>query len=252
MACLKAGVPRESLVRAGLIATAAGLFLAFIGPFGSDQLSVAARLAYWLGLTLGGTGLGLAVNIGVAALIDPARRRPWVLAGATALAMTPPGVAAAWIATRLAFPPPVRIGDPLGFIAPVLAVSVVMSLINALANRRPVQTHAAPLGAGRPRFEARMPTRLKGAEIFAVEAEDHYLRLHTSKGSDLILMRLSDAMAELEGLEGAQTHRSWWVARPAVTGARRADGRATLTLKGGIEAPVSRSYAPALRAEGWF
>ena len=85
-----------------------------------------------------------------------------------------------------------------------------------------------------------------------MEAEDHYLRLHTSKGSDLILMRLSDAVTELEGVEGAQTHRSWWVARAAVVDVRRSEGRASLKLKGGQDAPVSRSYARALRQAGWF
>ena len=85
-----------------------------------------------------------------------------------------------------------------------------------------------------------------------MEAEDHYLRLHTSRGSDLILMRLADAVAELEGIEGAQTHRSWWVAKAAVVDARRGDGRAVLTLTNGVEAPVSRSYAGALRAAGWY
>ena len=65
-------------------------------------------------------------------------------------------------------------------------------------------------------------------------------------------MRLADAVAELEGLEGAQVHRSWWVARDAVVGVTRGDGRATLTLKGGVTAPVSRRYAPALRKAGWY
>jgi hypothetical protein len=37
-------------------------------------------------------------------------------------------------------------------------------------------------------------------------------------------------VAELEGIEGAQTHRSWWVAKAAVRDAKRGDGRATLTL----------------------
>jgi DNA-binding LytR/AlgR family response regulator len=94
--------------------------------------------------------------------------------------------------------------------------------------------------------------KLRGATIRAVQAEDHYLRIHTDRGSDLILMRLSDALDELEGLEGAQTHRSWWVARDAVRDVARGDGRATLTLDGGIEAPVSRRYAKALRDAGWY
>ena len=85
-----------------------------------------------------------------------------------------------------------------------------------------------------------------------MESEDHYLRLHTSQGQDLILMRLADAVAELEGIEGAQVHRSWWAAREAIAEARRGDGRATLTLKDGSEAPVSRTYAKLLRERGWI
>ena len=59
-------------------------------------------------------------------------------------------------------------------------------------------------------------------------------------------------MTELEGIEGAQTHRSWWVAKDAVEAAKRGDGRAVLTLKGGAEVPVSRAYARGLREAGWF
>jgi DNA-binding LytR/AlgR family response regulator len=102
------------------------------------------------------------------------------------------------------------------------------------------------------RFLERLPPRLRGAEIHAVQAEDHYLRVHTTRGSDLILMRLADAIVELDGLDGAQTHRSWWVARAAVQDVRRSDGRATLVLPMGIEAPVSRNNLPALRDRGWF
>jgi DNA-binding LytR/AlgR family response regulator len=98
----------------------------------------------------------------------------------------------------------------------------------------------------------RLPAKLKGAVIYAVSAEDHYLRLHTSKGADLLLMRLADAIVELEGLEGAQTHRSWWVARDAVEGARREGDRAVLVLKGGVEAPVSRPNVKPLKDAGWF
>ncbi len=92
----------------------------------------------------------------------------------------------------------------------------------------------------------------EGALLYAVSAEDHYLRLHTPKGSDLILMRLADAIAELGGIEGAQTHRSWWVAREAVESARRDGERVVLLLKGGVEAPVSRPNVRPLREARWF
>mgnify|MGYP003349828451 CR=1 FL=1 len=117
-----------------------------------------------------------------------------------------------------------------------------------------VQTHAAPASpapASPPpvRFLDRLPLKLRGATLYAVQAEDHYLRLHTDRGSDLILMRLSDAVEELEGLEGARTHRSWWVAKDAVAAVLREGRTATLILKGGQEAAVARDLMPQLRAD---
>ena len=134
----------------------------------------------------------------------------------------------------------------------VFLVSLAMTALSFLVRRPTPETHAAPPDAPPPKFLARLPARLRGAEVWAVEAEDHYLRLHTSLGQDLILMRLSDAVRELEGIEGAQTHRSWWVAKEAVTQVERGDGRATLTLKGGTMVPVSRAFAKTLREAGWF
>jgi DNA-binding LytR/AlgR family response regulator len=37
-----------------------------------------------------------------------------------------------------------------------------------------------------------------------------------------------------------------------VCGVAKADGRATLTLDGGVEAPVSRSFYKALNEAGWL
>ena len=138
--------------------------------------------------------------------------------------------------------------DIPGLVLTVTAISAAMITLNILAERQGM-TSAGPQPA---KFLERLPLKLRGADVWAVEAEDHYLRLHTSKGQDLILMRLSDAIDELEGIEGAQVHRSWWVARDAIAEARRGDGRATLTLKDGAEAPVSRSYARVLRERGWI
>jgi DNA-binding LytR/AlgR family response regulator len=134
----------------------------------------------------------------------------------------------------------------------VFGTSVVMTALAFLVRPHATATHAAPAGAAPVKFLARVPPKLQGAELYAVEADDHYLRLHTSVGQDLILMRLGDAIDELDGLEGAQTHRSWWVAKSAVTSVERFDGRAALTLKDGAEVPVSRGFARALRAAGWL
>ena len=144
-----------------------------------------------------------------------------------------------------------------GVLPSVFGSALVMTALAFLVRRPATQTHAASPNADGseappPKFLARLPEKLQGAELYAVEAEDHYLRLHTSLGQDLILLRLADAIAELQGIEGAQTHRSWWVAKAAVASVERGDGRATLTLKDGAEVPVSRGFAKQLRAAGWF
>ena len=105
---------------------------------------------------------------------------------------------------------------------------------------------------GAAAFAERLPIKLRAAEIYAVESEDHYLRVHTSAGQELILMRLADAVRELAGVEGMQTHRSWWVAKQGLADVVKGDGRLTLKLKSGAEAPVSRTYAKAVKEAGWL
>lgn len=241
---------RDSLRGFG-VSAAAGVFLALIGAFGTDAAPVGLRVAYWVGLCLAGAVVGTMVThlIGREGRADA---RPWLYGGLTVIGITLPFTAVVWLVTELTFHGPPRPQTLSLYLGPVFIVTTGMTALNFLVQRRPVETHAAPVGTTIVRFLERLPSKLRGAELYAVEAEDHYLRLHTSRGQDLILMRLSDAVAELEGIEGAQTHRSWWIAKAAVEDARRGDGRAVLTLKSGVEAPVSRAYAKALRETGWF
>jgi DNA-binding LytR/AlgR family response regulator len=241
---------KESL-RGFAVSGAAGLFLALLGAFGTDEVSFGIRAAYWIGLCVAGAVVGTAVShlIGREGRAD---ERPWLYGALTVIGVTLPFTLVVWLVSDLTFYGRMQTGGVLTYLLPVLIVTTAMTALNFLVQRTPPETHAAPAGAPAPRFLDRLPAKLRGGELWAVEAEDHYLRLHTSRGQDLILMRLSDAVAELEGIEGAQTHRSWWVAKAAVEDARRGDGRAILQLKGGAEAPVSRAYSKALREAGWY
>jgi len=148
-------------------------------------------------------------------------------------------------------------GGPLNFGA-YLWVSVIVSgatiLLMMLVNTPGLATAGRPESDGTVaiRFKTRLPNKLNDAVIYSVKAEDHYLSIHTSKGSALVLSRLSDAISELDGIEGAQVHRSWWVARDAITGVHRTRNSISLELKGGIVAPVSRSNVKVLKASGWI
>lgn len=244
------------------------LVLAVLGPFGTFQdLRFGGRLAYWGGLILLGSLLfEAAVGLGLLAI----RRRPaaWpaMLGGVLLTVSVCLTLAVAMLEHA------VRGLDhrtPLGLLQMFGYVSVVTLLVSALPlwlelrDRRLIGPPPPGAPAARAAGDAdrepppipfldRVPARL-GRELLALEMEDHYVRVHTVLGSDLILMRLRDAVAELAGLEGLQVHRSYWVAAAAVAGAeRKPDGRITLLLGNGMRIPVSRSYAAAVRAAGWL
>ncbi|OYW91434.1 MAG: hypothetical protein B7Z13_12545 [Caulobacterales bacterium 32-67-6] len=131
-------------------------------------------------------------------------------------------------------------------IVSILATGVPLWILARTA--APVAEPPTPLSAD-PRD--RLPPHL-GREVICLQMEDHYVRVHTPLGSDLVLMSLSQAMAGLSGVEGRQTHRSWWVARAAVEGVVEDGRNLNLKLKGGLTAPVSRTRVAPLRAEGWL
>ncbi len=243
----------RNVARGFAVAVAGGVVLALSGAFGTAEAPLWVRFVYWIPLMIAGGLWGHLCSLLVTRWIDM-DERPWLTVLALTLTISGPLSVVVWFVTGFFFS---RAQMPLSalpyMLGPVATVTAAITAINVfLARAAPVQTHAAPAGAEPARFLDRLPPRLRGAAIRAVQGEDHYLRIHTDRGSDLILMRLSDALTELEGLEGAQTHRSWWVARDAVRAVDRGDGRAVLTLEGGLTAPVSRRYARALREAGWY
>jgi LytTr DNA-binding domain len=233
------------------IAAAAGVFLALSSAMETGALPLYLRLAYWLPLMLGGALVGH----GVAALI---RRAPgisanrWVFGAVLTVGIAIPITFIVSGYTSFVFGTRLTPSTLPGVFFSVLVISTAMTAIMIAVNWPGRVTHASASAPAPVRFLERLPPKLRGGALYAISAEDHYLRLHTSKGADLILMRLADAIVELDGVEGAQTHRSWWVARDAVQSARRDGDRIVLLLKGGAEAPVSRPNVRSLRDAGWF
>lgn len=239
-----------TLPRITLICVAAGAFLALIGPLGTGDAPIALRLGYWIVAMVGGGVIGWATTQMVLrwrSLYD----RVWPQILTIALLMSAPTTAMIWVWGRLTFNITLSAGEWPALYGSVLLISLVMTALNRLILVAPAVKSAPKPHLNTP-FLDRLTPRLRDSVLYAVEAQDHYLRVHTDKRSDLILLRLADAIGELSAVEGAQTHRSWWVARQAVQSVKRRDGRATLTLKGGIIAPVSRTQATVLRQQGWF
>ena len=84
-------------------------------------------------------------------------------------------------------------------------------------------------------------------ELLALHAQEHYVMVYTSRGSELINYSFGNALQDLEPGLGMQVHRSWWVARDAVTEMERAADKWQLQLKNGLEVPVSRSHVNAAK-----
>ncbi|HWF02013.1 MAG TPA: LytTR family DNA-binding domain-containing protein [Caulobacteraceae bacterium] len=243
---------RESTAATFVAPLVLSIVLAIGGAFGTSAMPLATRLGYWVALLLVGTLVGRTIAGWIVARPGLAGRR-WpsalAIAAITSLAMT----LVVWLSNAAVMSEPLRPARLLEILPAVVITTLAATVLAVMLDaRHPAVTEAASVGAEPARFLQRMPQKLIGADLYAVEAEDHYLRLHTSLGEDLILMRLTDAIEELDGIEGARTHRSWWVARSGFVAADRSEGRASLTLPTGRVAPVSRSYARALREAGWF
>jgi hypothetical protein len=130
-----------------------------------------------------------------------------------------------------------------------LAVEQRMRAVADAERSRVAELPQAGPGPG-PDFFRRIPPAL-GRDLLALEMEDHYLRIHTNVGSDLILLRLRDAMAELGPKRGRQVHRSWWVAENAVASTEKG-ARPLLVLRNGLKVPVSKSFREPAKEMGWL
>lgn len=107
----------------------------------------------------------------------------------------------------------------------------------------------APPAQRRPAFlsRSRLPT---DSVILAITAEEHYIRVHSDRGTDLVRGRFSEALAELAGeARGMQVHRSWWLRLDAVAKVTEKGRSIELVTHDGTVVPVSLAFREAtLRA----
>lgn len=264
---MQAPIPLSRLVLIWIIASVA---VAIAGPFGTIAFPIELRLPYWFGLIavnmvkwtlwfrIGGHFLGwrprammILALTGVVVVNLPLPLEVWVAnqavggsgslpywaiySSAAAMGLTATaGIAALrWLrqADRHAARVTAQEADPIAEEGCATALSLDMPTGSLL-------TRAGVADAG---------------QVMAVEAEDHYLRLHLTDGrKPLVLYRLRDALSELSHLDGEQVHRGYWVAGRAVRGLERREGRKwALRLECGLLVPVSATFMPMVRKRGW-
>lgn len=141
----------------------------------------------------------------------------------------------------------------LTFVQTAVISTVVILVREFLSQNDSSNRHLSTVDTGEPvsRLKERLPLHLKSSTIYALNVEDHYVRVITSSGEHLLLMRLSDAIAEMEPIAGLTTHRSWWVAKDGIEKIKKIGRTQTILLKSGAEAMVSRSGSKLIKEAGW-
>jgi hypothetical protein len=246
------------IARAVVAATIAGLFLGLVGPFGSYFNGAAEdRIVYWVVSMWLGCGI---YGAALAAIIPLARRSgitPWIVTAPLVIVATIPQAImtralALWFWPGLARVP---IG-PLAWYLQVLVVALPLvfgyaAWLGALGRMSPGPLLPGGESDAAPSLFALLPPHL-GRDILCMAMEDHYVRVHTPLGSELLLMPMARAVTAVATIEGMRVHRSWWVARSAVI---RVDGLARsmrLHLSNGVAVPIARRAVTNLRAAGWL
>ena len=92
-----------------------------------------------------------------------------------------------------------------------------------------------------PEFMRRLSPEHAGT-LWALSSERHYVRVRTDAGSELLLMRLGDAMDQCRHLDGVQLHRSHWINRSGLDRVVRRSGKLEAVLVDGESLPISRRH----------
>lgn len=229
---------------------AVGVVMAILGPFGSSERSLPERLLYWQICMVGGGFIGVAIDEPVRARVD----HFWARVLLVSTAMTPFVTLLVGFTNHILSPMRLTLGNVLQPTFQVFVVCFAVMTLRQLAWAEKVTVVVPPEPASDPTtaFRQRLSAKRRAAAIHAVEAEDHYLRVHTDAGDELITARFGDALAELAAAPGFQTHRSWWVAAEAIDDVTWRRGRGEAKLKCGLKVPISRSNAGPLKQAGWF
>ena len=236
------GLLHHPMLRLAAIAGAAGLLLSSAGAFDTEAASFTPRLVYWLTIAAFALACLEASHRLLTRMAPRIPEIPLRILGWAVLAL--PVNMVAVLSCKLLFG-----GAPSlsGFMLLLPGMSSVLAALQfVLVTSRPqLARETKALAPAVPSGALELPLPLRGATILALEAQDHYVRVHTAAGQALVRIRLADAIGAL-AKEGVQPHRSWWVARSAVASLAREGDRTIAILTNGLRVPVSRRARPAL------
>ena len=217
--------------------------LALSGPFGtSEDFSLPEALVYWAFVVV--TTFAIGSFFGLLAkfhLMNAKIRETYLRLFVAPLAALPVVI---WIAglNWLVFSlNPFQDRETQWILLMVFFIGIIVGTLFQILDRGNQPSMAAIID--------RLPTEKRGA-LVSLSVQDHYVEVVTTNGSDLLLMRLSDAIREASPSNGMRVHRSHWINLDYVLKANRQAERTLVVMRDGREIPVSRSYIKDLKAKG--
>ncbi|MEO0931336.1 MAG: LytTR family DNA-binding domain-containing protein [Pseudomonadota bacterium] len=134
------------------------------------------------------------------------------------------------------------------FAANICALSVVMAVLTYFF----WGTYDGPQPESRARLYDRLPVGTS-ASIMRLTVDDHYVDVYLDDGNQhRVLMRLTDAIREMDGAPGFCTHRSHWVSANHITRGVKQQNREFVVLADGTQVPVSKTYREDVLAAGFL
>lgn len=258
----------------------AAVILTILGPFGTfDSFSFPSRFAFWLSSII---AAGIFIHTAVSLLVRRAQETVrsaliWLTIGLVVGSIP----AAAVVMLIFSF----FQGTPLNEISyllvwiNVLIISILVSfakfaalafknlseVLNTTKETKPVQTETSEAIVERSAQENVAASNAKSSppevpllgllsadtrpeDIISFSMQDHYVNFTTTKGSQMILMRFSDALEQLGDLEGLRLHRSHWAACDHIVHMNKKDRKYEATLSDNRKLPVSTTYAANVAA----
>ncbi|MGD1933056.1 MAG: LytTR family DNA-binding domain-containing protein [Candidatus Phaeomarinobacter sp.] len=85
------------------------------------------------------------------------------------------------------------------------------------------------------------------SDILTVKAEEHYVRVTGAHSQELVAFSFGLALKDLQGQDGFQVHRSYWVRRSAVVRVKTGGSKMSLEISDGSVVPVSGPYHALIR-----
>ena len=131
---------------------------------------------------------------------------------------------------------------------PIFEIGIIVGVVNVFLRLMPTDNNP-PHSVEPNKLLARIP-RAKRGDLISLTVMDHYVEVTTTRGKHLMLMRFSDALAEIPSGISLQVHLSYWVAHAQIEGHIHNGKRLLLITSAQDEIPVSSSFRKAVRAMG--